>query len=439
MPATVKIAVVGAGTMAQAVHLPVLRRRWDRFEIAALVDLSERRRREASEVWGIAEEARFETVADLVAAIRARTVEVDGAVLSTDGLHVEDVLAIIRRGIPVLVEPPLGFSAQEIAQVADFERMTGRRLVMMAYPQRHEALVTAMAEKLPRRDLRMLEHEVRMPAAQPLFGAAHVTVSAYDLPGELRTQRREELQEAVEAGSGTGALQRDRDLYVKGVLTGIAHQLAVLEAAYGPFEQVEAVRQWPSGVVPGSIEVLGRFEGDVPARIVWHYLPFAPEYSETISLLTARRSARLELPAPSHHDQRALFVLRERDMSAVQEVRVDGTIGSAEAMWEDFHAVVSGSGTIAAGAAEELRRIELLRDLLVRIVESEGRDIDPAPEPEAEPEPEPETAPETAMASEAAVASEPAPQPALATAEESGVAPDPSADGDTPGSVRAAE
>ena len=393
MPTPVKIAVVGAGTMAQAVHLPVLRRRWDRFAIAALVDISERRRREASDVWGVPAERRFETVADLVAAVRARTLEIDAVVLSTDGLHVEDVLAIIRRGIPVLVEPPLGFSAEEIARVADFERMTGRRLVMMAYPQAHEALATGLPGRLPRRDLRMLEHEVLMPAAQPLFGAAHVTVSAYDLPGDLRTQRREALQAAVEAGSGAGALQRDRDLYVKGILTGIAHQIALLEDLYGPLGRIEAVRQWPAGVIPGSIEVTGRLEGDAPVRLSWHYLPFAPEHVETITLTSARRRFVLDLPAPSFHDRRAVLSLRERDAGAVQETRVEGATGSAEAMWEDFHAVVTGKGEIRLGAAEELRRTALLRDLLARIVAQDGRDIDFAPEPETQPVPEPEPAP----------------------------------------------
>ena len=53
MPKILNVAVIGAGTMAQAVHLPVLRRRWDRFAVAALVDHSPRRRREAADVWGI--------------------------------------------------------------------------------------------------------------------------------------------------------------------------------------------------------------------------------------------------------------------------------------------------------------------------------------------------------------------------------------------------
>ena len=245
MPKTLNIAVIGAGTMAQAVHLPVLRRRWDRFSIAALVDHSPRRRRESSEVWGIEEDKRFETVADLVAAVRAKTITLDGVVLSTDGLHVEDLLALMRRGIPVLVEPPLGFSAEEIAEVADFERMTGRRLVMMSHPQQYDDSVTRMAEHIAVKDLRMVDHEILMPASQPLYGGAHVTTSSYDLPTEVRSSRRKALQAAVEAGAGGGATQRDRDLYVKGLLTGVAHQMAVTEATYGPIARLSAVRHGP--------------------------------------------------------------------------------------------------------------------------------------------------------------------------------------------------
>src|SRR5690625_6420079 len=77
--------------------------------------------------------------------------------------------------------------------------------------------------------------------SQPLFGGARVTSSAYDLPTEVRTERRKALQAAVVAGSGEGATQRDRDLYVKGLLTGVAHQLAVLEAGYGPLTRLSEI------------------------------------------------------------------------------------------------------------------------------------------------------------------------------------------------------
>ena len=376
MPKTLNIAVIGAGTMAQAVHLPVLRRRWDRFAIAALVDHSPRRRRESSEIWGIEEDKRYESVADLVAAVRAKTLSLDAALLSTDGLHVEDLLALMRRGIPVLVEPPVGFSADEVEQVASFERMTGRRMLMMAYPQQYDDSVTRMAEHIATKDLRMVDHEVLMPASQPLFGAAHVTTSSYDLPTEVRSQRRKALQAAVEAGAGGGATQRDRDLYVKGLLTGVAHQLAVLEASYGPLTQLTAVRHWPKGVIPGSLELMGELAGGARVRLVWHYLPFAPEYSETVQILSARRKMRVELPAPSHGDSRSTVALREKKSGVVQETATTAPKGAAELMWEAFHAFVEKGKEPVSGAAEARDQVILLREVLSSIVEADGRSLD---------------------------------------------------------------
>ena len=407
MPKTLNIAVIGAGTMAQAVHLPVLRRRWDRFEIAAVVDHSTRRRNEASELWGVAEEKRYGSVADLIAAVRAKELTVDGALLSTDGLHVEDLLTLMRRGIPVLVEPPIGYSAEEIARVADFERMTGRRLLMTAYPQQYDDSVTRMAEHIAVKDLRMVDYEVLMPASQPLYGWAHVTTASYNLPSEVRKERRKALQAAVEAGTGDGATQRDRDLYVKGLLTGVAHQLAVLEASYGPLTSVRAVRQWPKNVIPGSVEVLGELEGGAQVRLVWHYLPFAPEYSETLQVLSARRRMHVDLPAPSHGDRRSTVSLREKKSGVVQEISTTAPKGSVELMWEAFHTFVEKGRDPVSGAAEAQQRVILLREVLAAVVAADGRSLEAEETDEAEPTDDAAAQP---AADESAIGAEPAPE-----------------------------
>ena len=36
----IKLAVAGLGAVAQSVHLPLIARRWDLFELAAVCDLS---------------------------------------------------------------------------------------------------------------------------------------------------------------------------------------------------------------------------------------------------------------------------------------------------------------------------------------------------------------------------------------------------------------
>ncbi|WP_152352164.1 Gfo/Idh/MocA family oxidoreductase [Brachybacterium subflavum] len=383
MPRILNIAVIGAGTMAQAVHLPVLRRRWDRFAVTALVDHSPRRRRESANVWGVEEEHRFETVADLIAAVRAKDVALDAAVLATDGLHVEDLLLLLRRGIPVLVEPPLGYSAQEVARISDFERLVGRRLVMMAYPQQYDEVLGEVVENIRARDVRMIDHEVLMPASGPLFGRAHVTASAYDLPSEKRQERRKTLQEAVVAGAGEGATQRDRDLYVKGLLTGIAHQLAITERIYGPLTELTAVRHWPKGVIPGSLELLGELEGGAPVRLVWHYLPFAPEYSETYEVLSARKRIDLALEPPSFVDSRSRSSLREKEHGRVVVTSRSSDLGAAESMWEAFHEFVEKGKEPHAGAAEALAQVEILREVLETLVEADGRSLEADPETDA--------------------------------------------------------
>lgn len=385
MSHTLRIAVVGAGAQAQALHLPIIRRRWDRFELAALVDISPRRRQDAADLFGVPEEARYAAVADLLADVRSRKVQLDGVVVASDGLHVEDVLGFARRGIPVLVEPPLAFSEAQAQEVADFERMMGRRLIMLAYPQQHDPIFADLNEKLPARDLRLLDYEVRMPSQQALVGDANVTVSAYDLDSDLRAERREALEAAVTAGAGSASLQRDRDMWVNGLLTGMASQLAAIGAVYGPIERIEHVRQWPEGVIPGSIEVLGRIREDAAVRLVWHYLPFAPEYDETLTAITARRRARLEVAASTHLDSRSVMHLRERDGGVVSDVRSVSPSSAGEAMWEAFHAFIVGGGETPWSAADELAQVGILRQILDRIAEADGRSLE---EPEIVEEPE---------------------------------------------------
>ncbi|MDO5662187.1 MAG: Gfo/Idh/MocA family oxidoreductase, partial [Brachybacterium sp.] len=408
MAKILNVAVVGAGTIAQAVHLPILRRRWDRFRIAALVDISPRRRREASEVFGVAEDLRYEDVEQMMEAVKARTLALDLVVLAADGVHVPDVLRIIRRGIPVLVEPPLAFSAEELREIQQFERMAGRTLVIAAYAQQYDETVQRLPELLQRRDVRMFEHEVRMPANAAMYGHAHVTSSSYDLPSSLRAERRSALQAAVEAGSGEGATQRDRDLYVKGLLTGLAYQLALLEATFGPLERLVAVRHWPKGVIPGSIEVLGELEGEVPVRLVWHYLPFSPDYGETVRVLTARKRVQLDLPPVSQIDARSELFLRQKEKGTFRGTVENAAVSAAEAMWDDLHTSLVKGRPLRSGTESAARQVVLLREILARIVEADGRSLEADPEAESPTEAtaEGEAEPETEATAEADVPTE---------------------------------
>ena len=138
-------------------------------------------------------------------------------------------------------------------------------------------------------------------------------------------------------------------------------------------------------------------------------------------MLSARRRMRLDLPAPSHGDARSTVSLREKKSGVVQEVATTAPKGSAELMWEAFHAFVEKGEAPLAGAAEALRQVVLLREVLATIVEADGRSLEAEPEQDAGTE-------EAPGAEEGAEAEEPSTE-----------AEEPSADAATTGAVRADE
>src|SRR5262249_50763411 len=90
-----RIGVAGLGAVAQAVHLPLLARRPDRFEIAAVADLSPSLRNAIGDRHRVAPDARFDSATALLDAGG-----VDGLILLTSGSHGGDALAARQRGVP---------------------------------------------------------------------------------------------------------------------------------------------------------------------------------------------------------------------------------------------------------------------------------------------------------------------------------------------------
>ncbi len=384
MPSKINVAVVGLGTSAQAVHLPMLLRRHDRFRVSAVVDISPRRLREASEKWGFEEERRYGSVKDLMATVRSKDVEVDAVVFSADGVKGEDILQIIKRGIPVLVEPPVAYGTEELQAIAEFERMVGRPLVMLAYGALYDSSVRLLVDENQARDLRSLEFETLMPASSAMHGKHHVTSAAYDLPSEQRIARRENLKDAVEKGAGPGANQRDRDIYVKGLLTGVLAQLALLRSTYGPLAELHGVRHWPEQVIPGSIEVLGALEKGVHVRLVWHYLPFAPEFHDAIRFVTNRRQGRVEIPAAADLDTRGSFTFTQKSDGAIVTSERLSEHSLSYGLHEAFYDFAAKGKEPVYGLTEAFADLEVARAVLGELALVEGRDINVAPETEAE-------------------------------------------------------
>lgn len=117
-----RVAVVGAGAVAQLAHIPLCIDRRD-VEVVALADADEARARTLADRFGI---DRVMSTDDLLG-----HPDVDAVILCTPNhLHEDQAIAALERGKSVLVERPLALSPEGCERVLAAARSAGRTLAV---------------------------------------------------------------------------------------------------------------------------------------------------------------------------------------------------------------------------------------------------------------------------------------------------------------------
>jgi predicted dehydrogenase len=139
----VKVGVVGLGEVAQIVHLPILQQLADRFEIAALCDVSPGLLRAVGERYGV--ERRYTKAAEL-----AVQPDLDSVlVLNSDEYHADHTIAALRNGKHVLVEKPMCLTLREADEIIQARDDAGVQ-VMVAYMRRFAPAFVQAVEEVKR-------------------------------------------------------------------------------------------------------------------------------------------------------------------------------------------------------------------------------------------------------------------------------------------------
>ena len=123
--APVRLAVLGAGGVAQSKYLPALaqlRTRWEPVELVALSTLDARGAEKLSSLWGVP------AYADSAALLREHAPDAV-LVTSSDDAHEELTLAALESGAHVLVEKPIAASLEQAAAMCRAAEAAGRTLV----------------------------------------------------------------------------------------------------------------------------------------------------------------------------------------------------------------------------------------------------------------------------------------------------------------------
>src|SRR4029077_13246005 len=138
MAERLRVGVIGCGLIAQVMHLHYLRELSDRYEIAAVCDLSPELREAVAQEYGVtAQYADWQELVDH---------PLDAVFVLTSGSHAPAAIAAARAGRHVLVEKPMCFTVAEGKEMIEAANAGGKTL-MVAYNKRYDPAYRRLLDK----------------------------------------------------------------------------------------------------------------------------------------------------------------------------------------------------------------------------------------------------------------------------------------------------
>lgn len=365
----VRLGVIGLGTVAQAVHLPLLATLGDRFEVTAVCDLSDRLAVEVGERFGLAGAGRCRSAEELV-----DSGLVDAVLVLSSGSHGEVAGAALGRGLPVFCEKPLAHTIGEADELAHLSEGTGAPL-QLGYMKLYDPAVRRAARELAssRPVLRSVEVIVLHPSGASQLEHAGLAPPPGDVPVAVLDALRDRAERlrAQALGPAPAALGR---LYTEVLLGSVVHDLAVVRALAGDPERVEHVDAWPDGAWE-SVAIEAVCPGGVRLSLRWHYLERYPEYREEVRVHHEQGSVELTFPSPYLLNAPTVLTVSDRDGDAAGVRTHRSTIEAFREELLAFHRLVTESEPPAAGIAEGRADILTCQRIVRRLAAARGMDL----------------------------------------------------------------
>jgi predicted dehydrogenase len=291
-----RVGVVGAGGIAQMMHLPTLAERPDLFEVAALADVDQEVLAAVGARYGVSR--LFSDARSLVAER-----DLDAVLLCASGSQREVALAALHAGKHVFLEKPLGYGLRESEEIARAaEKSAGT--IMIGYHKRYDPAFQRAREAVKAMDdLRYVQVTV-----------LHPDDGAYRRHHELLPLGRRpppELPETIEEGMKGAVLRGPMVEQVDDIagphapverrLAGflcyqsLIHDLNLVRGVLGEPEKVLSWNLWRGGLCQSSVT---RFANDVAVNMSWISVPGLRNYEETVRFVGTQSRVTLVFPSP---------------------------------------------------------------------------------------------------------------------------------------------
>ena len=278
-----RVGVIGAGLIAQVMHLHYLKELDDLFDLRALCDAS----REVTNACA----ARFgvdKTSTDWRQIIDQD--DLDAVLVLTSGSHAPIAVAASESGKHVFVEKPMCFSVAEGHEMLE-AAARANVILMVGYPKRYDP-----AYRRVRDEVRQL-HDLRFVRLTTMESPFQHYVSHYplaqanDIDPAQRARWRADAEQRVSAAIGdVGDLARHT--YEAVLLDSMVHEFNLLRGILGEPTELKYV-----SIRNTTTNVIFDF-GGVECAVAWVDLPGIARYEMEVSFFDPFERVRLAFPSP---------------------------------------------------------------------------------------------------------------------------------------------
>lgn len=337
MATRLRVGVVGCGLIAQVMHLHYLRELSDRFEIAAICDLSEEVREACGREYGV--ETRLATWQELVAQ------PLDAVLVLTSGSHAPIAIAAAKAGMHVLVEKPMCFSVAEGQEMVAAAEAAGVTL-MVAYNKRYDpAYLRAVEEMEKMRDLRLAQITTLESPLEPY-------VQHYELRrgAPLAKETLDALTADNQARISAAIPDADplsRWAYHLVLLDSLVHELNAMRGVLGEPDRLEF-----SDIRETGLTAVFKY-GSAQCILAWVDLPGIARYSMEFAFYSPDRRVTLSFPSPFLRSMPTLLATEDGAARSPRSSRTEEITSYRESFKEElthFHeCVTQGKEPVTSG------------------------------------------------------------------------------------------
>jgi|HubBroStandDraft_1064217.scaffolds.fasta_scaffold17899_4 predicted dehydrogenase len=315
-----RVGVVGCGVIAQVMHLNYLWELNDRFEIAALCDVSEATAQACADRYGV--KAIYTDWRDLVAD------KLDVVMVLTSGSHAPIAIAAAQAGSHVFVEKPMCLSVDEGRQMLQAARQAGVRL-MVGTMKRYDPAYERLLELMPLEDLRLVGVTTLESPMNPYIQAYPLTPlnsPPAQVLAALRTEDEERLAAALPEGDADA-----RYCYRWMLLDNLVHEFNMLRGVLGEPDRVHQAR-------------LGRTVCDITlgfgpteVHLSWVDLPGLAHYKQELAFYALDRRITLTLPSPYLRGMPSLLTVEGGERGTPHGTRTQEVVSYEEAFKRELY------------------------------------------------------------------------------------------------------